>query len=248
MFSIVCAVAFTFAINIKLVRLLVLTFILRNMGTDIVHLIVGEQKKKYAVHENLLVAASTWFAKKQYSVLKSQVLHRENIYNFPNMTPFVCETFLALLYGSSFEDTGCNNLEGFLDIYVFACETQCLDLKNEAIDSIQGWWELDCPTPALVGQVFERTKNFENSKLLDLCVYFLHFAHSRKSHKWTTKRLEKCLSTYPGLLTKYLAIEELARPRKSSRSMTRYKAFNDRCHFHDHGLELSREQCAKRKY
>jgi hypothetical protein len=115
----------------------------RELGSEVVQLVVGSERRLFPVHKKRLCSVSKLFDK----VFNSSFAEAANgRIDLPTDTPETVSVFVTWLYGDHVRDMPIDDnnpgaLDLYIDLYLFADAKRCEKLKNELMDTIR--WGID---------------------------------------------------------------------------------------------------------
>jgi hypothetical protein len=188
---------------------LLTNFFCRELGTEIVQLVVGSDRKIFSVHKKLLCSVSEFFDK---ALNGSFAEASSNRMELPEDTPSILSMFTSWLYTRDlkFDRYKCDQHLGvttLIDLYVLADAKRCNALKNKVMDTLEDGLcsgELHfCLNH--IELVFEKTCTNDESPIR----YFLveAIAHGVHEGYWEVEDLSNLFRSQPELLSDYLHLQ-----------------------------------------
>jgi len=201
----------------------------RMIGTEIVTLYVGPDKKPFPVHKLILCQASKFFDKAFNSEFKEAI---EGAMTLPEDRTQHFEIFVEWLYqGEEFQLDALADIWGveggdspeavihdLLDLYVFADKYNYLRLQNIAMDGIQDLHDDENGaefTQEWAKEVFDKTAHIESTPLRTFCAAQLH-RHAITTGWWECNNqgsgseiLARFFRETPGALLPYLRFQKI---------------------------------------
>jgi BTB/POZ domain-containing protein len=178
------------------------------LGTELVQLVVGSDRKILSVHKKLLCSVSEFFDK----ALNGRFAEASsNQMELPEDTPSIVSMFISWLYTRDlkFDLYECDTSLGvttLIDLYVFADAKRCNALKNKAMDTLQdGLYSCHLVLDLYqVEFVFEKTCTNDESPIR--CFLVEAIAHRLHEGLWEVEDVSNLFRSHPEVLSDYLRL------------------------------------------
>lgn len=175
------------------------------MGSEIVHVFVGKDRKKFAVHKKLICSVSDFFDKAFNGGFKEA---RENSMNLDEDDPLTFAVFLEWLYTTECVfDMEHRDVTRATTIYSFADKIRCNTFKNFAMDYIQDilHWNHTSFSMEEIKYIFAKTYGTEDEPIRKFCgaMLFFNILDGEKDHE----ELLNIFHNVPEALREYLKFQ-----------------------------------------
>jgi hypothetical protein len=218
----------------------------RELGIEIVQLVVGSDHKTFAVHKKLICSVSEFFDK----ALNGRFAEASsNQMDLPEDNPSIVSMFISWLYTRDlgFDIYGYDDKSGvttLIDLYVFADAKRCNALKNEVMDTLQDGLFRDNLLLCLhhVELVFEKTCTNDEAPIR--CFLVTAIAHGVHEKRWEVEELSDLFISNPEVLSEYLHFQ-MHRSTPELYAVDLYnRGGSELCAFHVHAES---EICSSKK-
>jgi hypothetical protein len=216
-------------------------------GSELVHIYVGPEKKKFSVHKKLLCSTSAFFDKAFNSGFQETMTSDISL---PEDSSYTFQGFIKWLYhgrlGDLAPDNSKWNLTELVDLYLFGVNKCSNALKNTVMDEIQDYLDEDRGGFGLnliqIERVYENTVSAEDAPIRKFCCAIIRWFQYLEIDHWDEDELVDFFHNFPDALRDFLKLQneiwgEVNEPDPRQRNAT--KAF-DMCFFHVHA---EGEQC-----
>ncbi|PMD18101.1 hypothetical protein NA56DRAFT_258582 [Hyaloscypha hepaticicola] len=181
----------------------------QDLGTEIVQLVVGSDRKIFSVHKKLLCSVSEFFDK---ALTGRFAEASSNQMDLPEDHPAIVSMFISWLYTEDlkFDMYECDENSGvttLIDLYVFADAKRCNALKNAAMDTLQDGLYRSHLFLCLshVELVFEKTCTNEEAPIR--CFFVEALAQGVREKFWEVEDLSNLFRSHPEVLSDYLRLQ-----------------------------------------
>lgn len=215
--------------------------------------VVGKTRKRFTIHQSLLMHYSTFFSK------ALDLKHEKNAVDLTHEEPQVFEFFVHWLYHQRFpdhpqdadelvdawskdksndvEDKGDTKTSNLIALYVFATKYNVPQLQTDALDKYFQHFQHEETSLPPIDAIRNAFENLQASS--PLCQLLIDIQCCCKQHEnWTSETAEWYPSTFLlGTLRRYAAIVQDGKQKRWWKL--------DLCDYHDHKDDEERADCKK---